>query len=362
MRKLLLRLALALLPVALYLAVFIAFEPNNYFGLRKSGGGNSPIAKLRAYEAAPQNAVILGDSRMAHFDMALVAKSAGRPFANVAYGGASLEESIDAVYYLYKQNPQLDAVVLGLSFYTLNAAYRPANRMKTVETQLKNPAAYVFNLEYNLNTLTILADTVRGRAGVEAKETAEHTEIEYVDETGAALPVRNNLIDYAATLYANCAAKGTALLPARAYQPSAAKANNGNATGAMAPATAQLANPREVLHAMQTATPADSKFALNEDAFAELEKMAAFCAEKGVALTLVLPPMHASVRDLVCVPLGIDKAMQPALQRLAKTGARVLDYEWANPPAYTDAQYYDGFHLDERYGLPMWTETLFSSL
>ena len=32
MKKILPKLALALAPIALYLAVFVAFEPNNYFG------------------------------------------------------------------------------------------------------------------------------------------------------------------------------------------------------------------------------------------------------------------------------------------------------------------------------------------
>ena len=27
-----------------------------------------------------------------------------------------------------------------------------------------------------------------------------------------------------------------------------------------------------------------------------------------------------------------------------------------------DTQFYDGFHLDERYGLPQWTEQLFTDL
>lgn len=54
-------------------------------------------------------------------------------------------------------------MVLGLSFYTLNAGYRTANRMATIETQLKNPAAYILNLEYNINTLTVIGDKLAGR-------------------------------------------------------------------------------------------------------------------------------------------------------------------------------------------------------
>ena len=81
-----------------------------------------------------------------------------------------------------------------------------------------------------------------------------------------------------------------------------------------------------------------------------------------MALTFVLPPMDESVRRLVCEPLGIDRAMQPALAALRATGAAVLDYEWQDDPAYADTYYYDGFHLDERHGLPIWTKTLFSEV
>lgn len=147
---------------------------------------------------------------MAHFDMALVDEVSGLSWANVSYGGASLEESIDEFYYLYENHPDIRRVVLGVSFYTLNAAYRTANRMVTIETQLKNPAAYIFNLEYNVNTLTVIGDKLAGRPDVE--ETAEHTAEEY-EENGAPLPYRRDLIDYAATLYGNCAVGGA--LPQR---------------------------------------------------------------------------------------------------------------------------------------------------
>ena len=77
MKKFIAKLALALLPAALYLAVFVAFEPNNYFGLRGVTSGNAPIARLRAYQLDPQPNLLLGDSRMAHFDMALVDEVSG---------------------------------------------------------------------------------------------------------------------------------------------------------------------------------------------------------------------------------------------------------------------------------------------
>ena len=43
------RLALLLTPVYLWLAFFVAFEPNNYFGLKADTDSSQPVARVRAY-------------------------------------------------------------------------------------------------------------------------------------------------------------------------------------------------------------------------------------------------------------------------------------------------------------------------
>lgn len=303
------KLALALLPVAAWLCFFIAFEPNDYFGLRGEGSLNAPVSRIRAYENDMTDNVILGDSRMAHFDMELVEEVSGEAWSNVSYGGASLDESIDEFYYLYELNPDIQNVVFGVSFYTLNNNYRTVNRMATVKTQLENPAAYLFNLEYNINALTVFKDEVLlGLPDVE--ETAEHTPDEYVDENGGALPFRRDLMEYA----------------------------------------------------QNSLAPVCENYAVNEAALERLLELAAFCKEHGVNFTVVFPPMDESVRVLVAQPNGIDGTMADVLARLADAGVRVLDYEWENDPGYPDTAYYDGFHLDTVHGLPEWTKTLFTEV
>ena len=69
MRDILKKLALLALPVAAYFCVFAAFEPNNYFGLKASTSSEAPVARLKSYAAAPGERIIVGDSRLAHFDM-----------------------------------------------------------------------------------------------------------------------------------------------------------------------------------------------------------------------------------------------------------------------------------------------------
>ena len=49
MAKLCKKLLLILLPVAAYFAMFIYFEPYNYFGLKKGGTEDSAIVRVRNF-------------------------------------------------------------------------------------------------------------------------------------------------------------------------------------------------------------------------------------------------------------------------------------------------------------------------
>ena len=52
-KSILKKLALLAIPVLLWLAFFIAFEPNNYFGLKASATSSQPVARVRAYQQEP---------------------------------------------------------------------------------------------------------------------------------------------------------------------------------------------------------------------------------------------------------------------------------------------------------------------
>ena len=69
MKNILKKMALLAIPVVLWFVFFAAFEPNNYFGLKASASSSQPVARVRAYQQAPGTNLILGDSRLAHFDM-----------------------------------------------------------------------------------------------------------------------------------------------------------------------------------------------------------------------------------------------------------------------------------------------------
>lgn len=327
MRQIAKKIALLLAPVLAYLCLFVAFEPNNYFGLRGASASTAPIARVRAFRDEPGDYVIIGDSRLAHFDLELAQNASGKAWQNLAFGGASLKESLDLADYVLAHNPEVKEILFGLSFYTLNASYS-TDRMSALEKTLDNPLAYLLNLEYNVNMLTSLSNwaawlrqkSTGGTALTWAEAQVEHETgdwqhpQDYTDGEGRLYPVHTRLALYPATIAPKC--RDWALSP---Y-------------------------------------------------FEELPALAQRCARRGVKLTVVLPPMADNVLQEVCEPFGITAQMQnevlPRLDGWARYyGFEVLDYEWQHRPQFNDdTQFYDGFHLDERYGLPQWTRQLFGEL
>ncbi len=312
MKSILKKLALLMIPVLIWFAFFVAFEPNNYFGLKASASSSQPVARVRAYQQEPGTNLILGDSRLAHFDMSLVGDLSGQSWQNLAFGGASLKETLDLADYVLDSGNEVDTLLVEVSFYTLNAGYN-TDRFATLEETLNNPLAYCFNLEYNVNALTVAMDTLRGTP--DTIESGDWTDADYLADDGTVLPLHRKLYDYTATI-----------------------------------------------------TPRCRDWALNDEQFARLGALAARCQTEGVRLIVVLPPMAENVRTEVCDVFGITDVMQgDVLPQLAawadEYGFTLLDYEWGGSAITDDdTQFFDGFHLDEKYGLPIWTEQLFNDI
>lgn len=312
MKNILKKMALLAVPVVVWFAFFAAFEPNNYFGLKASATSSQPVARVRAYQQAPGQNLILGDSRLAHFDMALVDSLSGQEWQNLAFGGASLKETLDLADYVLDSGNPVSTLLVEVSFYTLNAGYN-TDRFAALEETLNNPLAYCLNLEYNVNALTVAMDTLRGTP--DTIESGDWTDADYLAEDGTILPLHRKLYDYTATI-----------------------------------------------------TPRCKSWALNTEQLARLGALAERCKAEGVRLIVVLPPMAGNVRTEVCDAFGITDAMQgtvlPQLQTWAgEYSFTLLDYEWGGSAITDDdTQFYDGFHLDEKYGLPQWTTELFGDI
>ena len=312
MKNILKKMTLLAIPVVLWFVFFAAFEPNNYFGLKASASSSQPVARVRAYQQEPGTNLILGDSRLAHFDMQLVDSLTGQPWQNLAFGGASLKETLDLADYILDSGHEVDTLLAEVSFYTLNAGYN-TDRFAALEETLNNPLAYCFNLEYNVNALTVAMDTLRGTP--DTIESGDWTESDYLADDGTVLPLHRRLYDYTATI-----------------------------------------------------TPRCRDWSVNTGQLERLRALAERCQTEGVRLIVVLPPMADNVRTEVCDAFGISDAMEdevlPALRAWADSyGFTLLDYEWGGSCITDDdTQFFDGFHLDEKYGLPLWTKELFDDI
>ena len=313
MKKIVRTVALLLLPVLLYYSVFLALEPNNYFNLREVTPSGVPIGALRSFENNPQTSLIVGDSRVAHFDMELVEEVAGRPFGNIAYGGASLREELDLLEWWMEKYPQIDEVVFGLSFYTLNAAYE-MDRVEGLQQALYNPFVYLTNLSFHLDAMQTLRDyldgkTLYGGEG-ETEDPADYVFVEYATPEGETVLLRDRLVNY-------------------------------------------------MEEGLSSRT---SRWSPNEIQFERLLKTIEDAAARGVRFVVVLPPMHPCVLEYIVKPNGIYPPMLEMLELLHKSPALVLDYEITGRPDFTDDQFFDGLHLDAERGMEVWTRMLFTDI
>ena len=311
LRRFLLGTALALLPIVLYYCLFLAFEPNNYFGLHQKADGTGIMAALRAYGSAPQNRIILGDSRLAKLDEAQVTEATGHSYANLSYGGASLQEQLDILDWALAQNPHMEQVLFMASFYPLNQAY---DHDRNVVAAVGNPFVYVTNLGYNLNMLTNLLNHLTPGAEVggdgESMEPADYTYVDFTLPNGQVVPMRETMARHVAEVAAR-----------------------------------------------------SQGWALNQRQLNRLVAAIDTCTRRGIAFVVVLPPASAQVQRYVIDEYGIRPPMVAVVDGLQKTGALVLDYEIGPAAnALRDDQFYDGFHLDLKRGLPQWTKTLFADI
>lgn len=305
------KLALLAIPVAVWFCFFVAFEPNNYFGLKTAASSSQPVARVRAYEQHPGENLILGDSRLAHFDMASAEQASGKAWQNLAFGGASLQETLDLADFILDSGNPVDTMLFELSFYTLNAHYN-TDRFAALQKTLDNPLAYCLNLEYNVNALTVFMDTVKGTP--DTIESGDWGPADYLTADGTSIPLHLKLYEYPSVIAPRC-----------------------------------------------------ENWALNTAQYARLRTLAERCKERGIALIFVTPPMAELVRTEVCDRYGISEAMAgvlPDIQALCdETDATLLEYEWSGSCITDDdTQFFDGFHLDERYGLPDWQRELFTAI
>lgn len=331
-----------LTPVIVHLIFFVLFEPYNYFGLRDSSQyQTSAISRIREYnnmidQGNAPNFVIFGDSRLAQIDITNAFEKDDYNIYNLSFGGASLDEEIDLFYYAYDKNPDLKYAVLGVSFYTLNEFHGTSNRIETLDTQLKNPFAFIYNLEYNINAFTNFMDFINGRPQGDSYETGNWTIEDYTDENGDILPYRINIINYAAIIFSSCSDYNVADVISEDL-------------------------PFARMDFMRNASNSMINYAVSEERIQKIINLSRFCEDNNINLILVFPPMDISIVELVCVPLGIDTMVNEAISKLKQNDIRIINYEWSLNDYPVDF-FYDGFHIDIKHGLDDFSKMFFRDI
>lgn len=148
MRKFAVKLFIAMFPLILYLGLFIAYEPYNYYGIKDdfSGSWATPLARIRAYQRKPSENIILGDSRMNHFDTGLIQDMTGDYYVNLSTGGQGLNLTWE-MYQWANEQRMVKKVVVDSSFWQI----RDGNNSPSAEQVFyiaEHPLEYPFTLDY----------------------------------------------------------------------------------------------------------------------------------------------------------------------------------------------------------------------
>lgn len=305
MSRLFKKLFFIFLPILLYFGIFVYFEPYNYFGIKtKNYDPDSAIVRVRNYIQDPADVIILGDSRMAHFDMDEVEKLVGDPVGQLSFGGAAFNESMDLLEFALDKNPNLKTVYFGVSFYTLNESYYK-DRMSSIEKIAENPFAYILNFNYNIEMLNNIKNTLSGGAALDEKEIGHWTDEDYYYPDGTKRAIRKNLEEYVNTIYPVC-----------------------------------------------------ENYKLDTADIERYIKLLKLCRARGVTVYTVLPPIDKSVRELVVDKLNIGDDILTFINDV-QDYTTVLNYEYVDDDPFTEYNFYDGFHMDMETGLPIFTKMLF---
>jgi hypothetical protein len=152
LRRVWLRLILFLLPVAFLAPAIYWVDPYGLFGHRspvpvttRAAYGqqlNQVLWKIPAYNRDPKPNILLGDSQMARLPEEEVSAVTGQPFANMAYGGGTLRESISTFWFASRRT-SLQRVYFGISFADYNGF--PLDRVITAEDILSDRGLYFIN-------------------------------------------------------------------------------------------------------------------------------------------------------------------------------------------------------------------------
>ena len=298
-----------LLPFILLIALFFTFEPYDYFAIKGDSWYMSrSISGMRELMLKKPSQIILGDSRMANLNADYIEQLTGEHYTNLAFGGATLNESIEQFWFA-TQNTQLRRVVIGMDYYTLNNCLYSSERMQNVIDKVRNPFLFLADFSYWIdamqNAKNKTYDLISQMTGnPEYKSVIDDpSSLEQLDppvSTEHIKGYREDLYNYAKLLLSNMVGEGGYGIDYSLNKP------NGYIQRILA--------------------------------------IADYCKENAIELIIVLMPCNRAIWDLVIQPTGIIFAI-PVYKDTLKAAAIVYDGEFYNDFAKDDTRFLDGHHL-----------------
>ena len=304
MKKLIFKLLLALIPILLLFAFFVAYEPYDYWANKGFSTYNAkPISALRELKVRGEDGGVwlLGDSRMANLNVGMVEEASGEECIMLGFGGSTFPEALDTLEYAMGTLGRTpDKLVIGLSFYTANSNHH-ANRVNGAIEVVEDPLKFFGDFHYWYGAI-------------------EHLQID-----------ASNLI---------ADVTGIESIRQRYENPSALDQN-------LAPTETQYLNDArlDIYDYSNIIYGQVEEYGDLAPTFERIDRIVELCEERGVELEFILWPCNRTIWDRVIMPLDLYDEIE-LYKDYVKSRAKVYDMEFPHRDmAGQDGLFLDGFHL-----------------
>ena len=294
MRKLCIKIFIILIPIIAYFTLFLAFDVNDFSGLRHSLFHNIEESKIIADDGmktvdSPYSIIkyineldsnkevkfsyIFGDSRINGIDVVKLHSLDGKNYINLAFGGCTMKESVDE-FWLAVSKSKPERVIFEVDYYNLNEK-RQLDRIKQV---------------LNMSKIQYFFDYFNNKAMLdEAVTKLKQSRQESITPVGELQPSRFE--SYLTQIKAIC-----------------------------------------------------ESYEVDKEGVDNLLKIADYCDINDVELVFFIPPVHKSIYDGVIAFYGIDKKMEKIKEELSKK-ATVIDMQYPSEICEKDGLWFDGHHF-----------------
>lgn len=310
LKRIIKKLLIFIIPFVLGVAFFVAFEPYNYWLIKDNSSYlGRAVYSVRRLKSGRCKNIILGNSLMANWNEDYIEQISGVDYDNLAYGGASLYETVEEFWYA-AEHCDLERVVIGVNFYTMNTEMRSETRFQNTVKLAENPLSFIGGASYwsdaitnfNVKGVNLIADVTGNeqyRRRVDDPSSMNQNlsteEIAIYNQAGE----REDIKAYGATIYDQCA-----------------------------------------------------EYGFNFDYIDALTEIADYCNDNDIEIIFVISNCNKVLWDNVIYKVGLESYMAKYKDAL-KSCATVYDFEFDNEQAANDDVYLDGMHLvrDEKMRL-----------